>query len=734
MHGKVPQLEDWLDTWAAVSANITIYPFVTYKERLKRKRDRYRGHQVRKQVRIMAEVVRERTRKRLREATSITLAIDASKYRKVVRFRCDTQEPAAGGEYVARGILGIVPCEKGSTAEFEEDHAIVAVRQLDAFLTRFCARLSCAGQPLAPDVPLKDYIIQHIQAFAADGAAGERRPLFYAVQQIFTACKLLIRDAAHALRIAYNKPLHADDAFGEVWDKLFGERHALAPDLMNSDKWMDHIRSIQADIYSTPVQVPMNGQPLALVFRTISFAKQRFDSTAEPVAKLALMLVPVATLLAYIGGDVRHERAKRERARELLGRLNAKFCTALGLSADWGLVCKAFLRLFDEASHDIASSKAQVAALIETLDALFIQARVFLRPGPAAAGAADIPAIGRSLQDTGAVPLFITHYVQKQLQQRFVFRCGESLIQPWGPCTQGALVELSQRMHNVAKTTITRIRADFPANDMRAWLSVFDCKNYLPFMARPAGDAKKGALLRDFGKLATELGYQGDDLKAAILEYRDVSGPILAATAPGQPLATKTNQQVWSTLLPREYRVPGRVAPLRVLPHIIRFYISIEDGECQVERDFGTVRTLVDRCGNAAKDSLLEELALIKDSGPATKDEIVDPATGGLTSFSRACAQLWRDIYGARGGRLGCGGGKRTRRPRTTFATIRHGVEKAAAGATATHGMLMATQTAAGAVGANYRRRLAKGFEMPRRFDGRGSRESVSEPAVRKLR
>ena len=46
------------------------------------------------------------------------------------------------------------------------------------------------------------------------------------------------------------------------------------------------------------------------------------------------MLVPVATLLAYIGADVRHEKEKRNRARELLKRFNAKFCTALGLSAD----------------------------------------------------------------------------------------------------------------------------------------------------------------------------------------------------------------------------------------------------------------------------------------------------------------------------------------------------------------------------------------------------------------
>ena len=324
------------------------------------------------------------------------------------------------------------------------------------------------------------------------------------MREVFTHTKLLIRDAAHALRIAYSKPLHADEAFGEVWDNLFGERHALAPDLMNSDKWMDHLRIIQADIRLTPVQVPLNGQPLALVFKTIAFAKQRFDSTAEPVAKLALMLVPVATLLAYVGADVRHDRDKRNRARELLKKFTAKYCMALGLSADWGLVCKAFLRLFDEAEHDIASSKAEVTALIETIDALFLQARVFLRPGPAAAGAADIPAIGRSLAAAGARPAFICHYVQKQLQTRYVFRCGNELIQPWGPCTQVDMVELSHRMHNVAKTTITRIRADFPDDDMRAWLSVFDCKNYLPHLALPPGREQRKSVLRNFGKLATD--------------------------------------------------------------------------------------------------------------------------------------------------------------------------------------------------------------------------------------
>ena len=67
---------------------------------------------------------------------------------------------------------------------------------------------------------------------------------------------------------------------------------------MNSDKWMDFLRCIQADYLNSLVAVPLNGQPLALVFNSLSFAKQRFDSTADPVAKLALMLAPVATLLA----------------------------------------------------------------------------------------------------------------------------------------------------------------------------------------------------------------------------------------------------------------------------------------------------------------------------------------------------------------------------------------------------------------------------------------------------
>ena len=152
-------------------------------------------------------------------------------------------------------------------------------------------------------------------------------------------------------------------------------------------------------------------------------------------------------------------------------------------------------------------------------------------------------------------------------------------------------------MHNVARTTIARLRADFPPDDMRAWLSVFDCTHALPAMGRPQGDAEKRSVLGHFGKLATELGFpkESQEWNLAVLEYRDACGYLL-----GQPLAAKTNAQAWSSLLPPEFRVPGRIAPLRLLPRIIRLYIAIEDGVCQVERDFRGARSMQRSSGNRA--------------------------------------------------------------------------------------------------------------------------------------
>ena len=154
----------------------------------------------RKQFRVMSETRREYLRKILGQAQFISLSLGGGKYQKDVRFRCD----APAEPYVHRGILGVVGLE--SNAEFEEDHALVGVRQLGAFLNRFCTPLRKAGQPLATDLLLKGHILRHTRVLAADGASKERRALLLAAKELFPNIVLLLGDSAHALRIAVTDP------------------------------------------------------------------------------------------------------------------------------------------------------------------------------------------------------------------------------------------------------------------------------------------------------------------------------------------------------------------------------------------------------------------------------------------------------------------------------------------------------------------------------------------------
>ena len=108
--------------------------------------------------------------------------------------------------------------------------------------------------------------------------------------------------------------------------------------------------------------VPGVPQPLAGVLKNEAFANIRFDSTAEPVAKMALMSLPVATCLAYIASDRRHERHQRDRATALLKKLDTKLCTAIGVSADWGIICTWFLRLFDVTTTALPSRARMLTA------------------------------------------------------------------------------------------------------------------------------------------------------------------------------------------------------------------------------------------------------------------------------------------------------------------------------------------------------------------------------------
>ena len=74
---------------------------------------------------VMGMEARERCRKRLRDATSVTVALDDCAGRNIVRFRCDTPEPP----YVYDGLVGVLS-KKWAIENIRDDHAEHSTRLL----------------------------------------------------------------------------------------------------------------------------------------------------------------------------------------------------------------------------------------------------------------------------------------------------------------------------------------------------------------------------------------------------------------------------------------------------------------------------------------------------------------------------------------------------------------------------------------------------------------------------
>ena len=188
--------------------------------------------------------------------------------------------------------------------------------------------------------------------------------MFKLVRSICPGVALLIRDFAHAARIAMQKPQQFDPVFDAVHTYLFNNgssahQHAVIPDIQHSDK----LKGLLVAAQKLYLRIPCQRNPLRVVLKHLSFAKHRFNSMADPVAKTALMLLPICTLLSTASCDARVKKEKRERAAQALQLVTPKFCLSLGALADYGLISAAFIHKYDALHHDIAASERERAVV-----------------------------------------------------------------------------------------------------------------------------------------------------------------------------------------------------------------------------------------------------------------------------------------------------------------------------------------------------------------------------------
>ena len=142
-----------------------------------------------------------------------------------------------------------------------------------------------------------------------------------------------------------------------------------------------------------------------------------------------------------------------------------------------------------------------------------------------------------------------------------------------------------------------------------------------------------------------------DDVRSslAILDLRSILESQPPAGMESQPLVGKTNQQAWARLLDDawwEEACPKRLRIFfRALSDVMRFYNSIEYGECIVERDPSEFRAQQVEHVNASFD-FLDDALIMMINGPRTTAEFNEGVADSkleLTQFTRECPSLWRD-------------------------------------------------------------------------------------------
>ena len=440
-----------------------------------------------------------------------------------------------------------------------------------------------------------------------------------------------------------------------MYEELFDKKKALIKNISYSDKLKLMLQRIQSEIG----EANANTSRLKTVLKHFSWAKQRFDSTADPVAKVALMLVPIATLLAFVATDERHQSEDRNRATKLLKIMSkSEFCLTIGVFADWNIVLQAFLRLYDKSDHDIALSKDETDAMLEVIDAVFVDGGLWRSQEALAAPRSSAPALPpvvcKSLTKLDVEPRFITEHVFDQLKaDTYTFR-GRSCILPYWPrVSREKIKEIRLRLCGVAKVAKERIKSEI--TEARDLLHMFNLRVVRESFGSSNNEALRTDLLRRCRKFAQMIGLRDRSLTRVTIEYREAAGVMAVLTMEGREHASHDQREMWGNLLRDEFvyaQFPGRTAPFTALVECISIYIAIEDGECSNERDIGKLRAFVLQ-SKVAGITLADDLMNV---GECAHEEsmVVDSKTclpRRPTLFALECAELWRQVYGAR---MGC--------------------------------------------------------------------------------
>ena len=152
---------------------------------------------------------------------------------KLLRFRCDHEKGHKTGVLglLYRGGDGVAQVE-----HWEDDHCKREAESIMKAIREFCTSTVSDF-----DEGLFQHIIRCTNIYVSDGCPAALKTGRVLKTYHLKSIAFMIRDPAHAVRIAARDPLHAEERFGEFWRRGFDSQHALIRDIQCSDQlwWRD---------------------------------------------------------------------------------------------------------------------------------------------------------------------------------------------------------------------------------------------------------------------------------------------------------------------------------------------------------------------------------------------------------------------------------------------------------------------------------------------------------------
>ncbi|CAE7340466.1 unnamed protein product, partial [Symbiodinium microadriaticum] len=650
--GSVPQLSDWLRAWRTVQSPVS---FLKASRQSATEshidcRRGYKRHVDRKPLKDMLEIILEVTREHKRYRCCRTTSDP---------YETDDLFPWLAGGH---GILGVLKHhgKEACCEDLDEDYSQKIADSILQGVHRLATPLG--GDP---DVDVINRVKQTLTSYASDGGAPMKKcGKLLQWQRNFPNLCLILQDKAHNIRRA-SLPLTMEANFKKWWADTYESKTSIIPSLQNSHEWRQRFIVLQQKVLreagdlaasaSGGAAPAMNN--LRRAVETLSFAKQRFDSFSSPQGKFICLVLPICLLLAAQACDERLDGRLRWRSEQQLKGISGESILLAGLSADFGAEILKFVRRWDGRDPDIASTLRHRDDFVARMRALFSEGRVLL--DAASAGAMDED------EETFTVRGLRTAMSAAPIQY------GEKLHSLWTATEKSKCTEVMQGMQTVVDATVARVQVDMDGSDLHMSFAIFDLplwkkmKDQLEQGQVEAWESFQSSQKRRTGLLAKALHHQPQEL------WRELSAASAAllqdATAVAEAKSRNDSRPNWRRVL--EGPLDGCMQ-LGVLRDAVCFYLSIQDGECGVERDLALLRdqlknheAALDRCGLTAS-CLLE----IKLDGPQTEQHLAErllpdaqPAAGlmdpfavgdsavlRMTPFTRRCAQLWLAKHGRR--------------------------------------------------------------------------------------